>query len=251
MQPDKQDNYWQNNQNNTVGQPSVNTAQPVNYQNNPGPIFQQPSQNVPQVNSQNVQQPVQAAVQPVAQPVQPQEMYTPTPITESPVISPKVNNVVITTENSPIHWSANEYIYREKNQLWFIIFAIVILVFITGDVFFLKSYTFSALVVVMAISIIIYSRRPPRVIDYALSNDHGLYVGEKLYHFSEFKAFGVIQEDGYSSIMLIPIKRFSPGVSVYFPQEVGEKIVDVFGARLPMEATKLDFMDIIVRKLRL
>jgi len=51
--------------------------------------------------------------------------------------------------------------------------------------------------------------------------------------------------------MLIPIKRFAPGVSVYFPDEVGEKVVDILGSRLPMENLKLDMIDIIVRKLHL
>lgn len=179
------------------------------------------------------------------------EMYTPAPNFDEPIVSngnPYQKPVI---ENAPVHWSANEYVYREKNKLWFIVFAFVIVVFILIDLFLLKSYTFSVLVIVMAAAVIIYSRRPPRIIDYALSGNHGLYIGERLYHFNEFKAFGVIQDDGHNSIMLIPVKRFSPGVSVYFPQEVGEEIVDIFGARLPMETIKLDAIDIIVRKLRL
>jgi len=51
--------------------------------------------------------------------------------------------------------------------------------------------------------------------------------------------------------MLIPTKRFAPGVSVYFPDDAGEKIVDILGQRLPMEELKLDVIDIVVRKLRL
>jgi hypothetical protein len=61
----------------------------------------------------------------------------------------------------------------------------------------------------------------------------------------------VIQDGDHHSIMLIPTKRFSPGVSVYFPEEVGEQIVDILGQRLPMENLKLDVIDIVVRKLRL
>jgi len=61
----------------------------------------------------------------------------------------------------------------------------------------------------------------------------------------------LIRDGEHHSIMLIPIKRFAPGVSVYFPEEVGEKIVDILGARLPMEILKLDAIDLIVRKLRL
>jgi len=103
----------------------------------------------------------------------------------------------------------------------------------------------------MAIAVIVYTRRPPREIQYTLSGKHGLYVGDKLYNLADFKAFGLIRDGENHSIMLIPIKRFAVGVSVYFPQEAGEKIVDILGARLPMENLKLDMIDVIVRRLRL
>jgi len=151
----------------------------------------------------------------------------------------------------PVRWSANEYIHEEKNVLWFILFGLVAIALIATDIFWMKSYTFSALVVVMAVAIVVYSRRPPRIVDYTLSGDQGLYVGDDLHHFSEFKAFGLIKDAEHYSIMLIPVKRFAPGVSVYFPADAGEKIVDILGARLPMKQLKLDAIDIIIRKLRL
>ena len=180
------------------------------------------------------------------------EMYTPESNNElepenEPISSPEKPVI----ENAPVHWSATEYIYREKNGLWFVIFTVVVLALIAVDMFFIKSYTFSALVIVMAVAVVVYSRRPPRNIEYTLSGDQGLYIGERLYHFSEFKSFGLIQDSEHNSIMLIPVKRFSLGVSVYFPQDVGEQIVDIFGARLPMESVKIDLLDKIVRKLRL
>ena len=179
------------------------------------------------------------------------EMYTPEPVVEAPVEADNPELKKPKIDNAPVHWSASEYIHEEKNGIWFFLFAIIALAFIAADIFLFKSYTFSVLVVVMAVAVVIYSRRPPRVVEYTLSGDQGLYVGDVLYHFSEFKAFGLITDDQHNSIMLIPIKRFSPGVSVYFPSEVGEEIVDILGARLPMEPLKLDIIDIIVRKLRL
>jgi hypothetical protein len=184
------------------------------------------------------------------------EMYTPEPFepekkddAEEP--EDKRKKPLIIPEDEPVHWSAHEYIHLEKGSSWFVIFAFVVLALIALDVFVFKSYTFSVLVIVMAIAVIVYSRRPPREIDYTLSGRQGLYVGERLYHFSEFKAFGLIKDGEHHSIMLIPTKRFSPGVSVYFPEHAGENIVDILGARLPMEDLKLDVIDVIVRKLRL
>jgi len=156
-----------------------------------------------------------------------------------------------TPDNPPITWDAQEYVHMDKSPIWFVIFAFVAVALIAIDVFLLKSWTFSLLVLVMAVAIIIYVRRPPRTLTYALSPRQGLYVGERLYHLADFKSFGLIQDGEHHSIMLIPRKRFSPGVSVYFPEEAGERIVDILGQRLPMENLKLDLVDIIVRKLRL
>ena len=180
-----------------------------------------------------------------------ENMYKPTPPEETEDQEPSNNTKEQKNNTEPVHWTASEYVHGKKNWLWFVIFAIVVTLLIVSDLVFIKSYTFSALVVVMAAAVLVYSRRAPKEVSYTLSIDQGLYIGEKLYHFSDFKSFGLIRDQEQHSIMLIPIKRFAPGVSVYFPDEVGERIVDILGARLPMESLKLDMIDVIVRKLHL
>lgn len=154
-------------------------------------------------------------------------------------------------DEPPVSWTAKEYIDLQKGIIWYIVAGVVVLGLIAVDIFFLKSYTFSVLLVVMAVALFLYSSRPPREIKYTLSGRQGLYIGEKLYHLSDYRSFGLIDDDGHHSIMLIPVKPFAAGVSVYFPEEVGEQIVDILGQRLPMETVKLDIFDIIIRKLRL
>lgn len=156
-----------------------------------------------------------------------------------------------TPDNPPVTWTAQEYVHSERNGWWFVLFVLVVLALVAVSIFLLQSWSFSALIVVMAVALVIYIRRPPRVLTYALSPLQGLYVGERLYHFEDFKAFGLIQDGPHYSIMLIPRKRFASGVSVFFPDEVGERVVDILGQRLPMENLKLDVVDAIVRKLRL
>lgn len=154
-------------------------------------------------------------------------------------------------EDAPVSWVAKEYVELDKGLGWYVWFGVIVLLLIAADIFILRSYTFSLLIVVMTVALIVYIRRPPRDIQYTLSGRQGLYVGERLYHLSEFRAFGLIKDGDNHSILLIPVKRFSPGVSVYFPEGVGEKIVDILGQRLPMEDLKLDIIDIVVRKIRL
>lgn len=185
------------------------------------------------------EQPIDNQVDQLEQPEQPEE-FQPTPLAKED-----------TPDNPPITWTAQEYVHIDKGPWWFIIFTIIVLAFIALDVLLLKSWTLSVLVVVMAVAVIVYIRRPPRMLTYALSPVHGLYIGEQVYELSQFKAFGVVRDGDNDSILLIPRKRFSPGVSVFFPEEAGERIVDILGQSLPMETLKLDVIDVIVRKLRL
>lgn len=155
-----------------------------------------------------------------------------------------------TAPSEPVRWQASEYIHQEKNALWFVVFGLVVLVFMAIAVLVMQAWSFAVLIAVMAAAVIVYSQRPPRTLTYTIS-DKGLYVGDRLYHFEEFKSFGVIHDGLEYSVMLVPVKRFSPGVTVYFPEEYGEQIVDMLGARLPMQELHLDIIDRIVRKLRL
>ncbi len=150
---------------------------------------------------------------------------------------------------SGISWQAEEYITREHNVGWYFgLFGIGLA--LSALAFFLKSWTFLALIVVSIIAILISISRPPRKIQYALEKD-GLKEGEKLHRFEDFKAFGILKEDSHFSAVLIPKKRFGLSVKIYFPGDSGEAIVDALGARLPMEEVKLDFLDKIVNFLRI
>lgn len=148
-----------------------------------------------------------------------------------------------------INWDAQEYIVREKNTGWFVGLAVVCLVFIAASIF-LGWWTFAILVLLCGITLVLYSVRPPRVLHYSLGSK-GLSEGNKLYEYDLYKSFGVLKEGENFAIVLTPRKRFSLGVKVYFPAENGEAIVDAFGARLPMEEVKLDFLDKIVNFLRI
>lgn len=152
--------------------------------------------------------------------------------------------------SEPVTWQAKEYVHHEKNSTWFIAFGVVMALLMVLAAVFMRSWTFSALLVVIGIVILILAKRPPRVMNYSLS-EKGLHIGDTLHSFSDFRAFGVIHDGQEYSIMLIPTKRFLPGITVYFPEESGEEIVDALGSRMPMQELHLDIIDRIVRKLRL
>lgn len=220
MNPSDQQGYFQPDQN----QP----AQPVPQ---PTPVVDGSSQSATPVAAQAPiaadPAPAQAAPAPVAQPAPQSEEL----------------------EEEPLTWAAFEYIHQEKGKLWFTIFAILT-VLLLGLTLFLQQWSFAAVVAVIAVVIVVSSKRPPRELTYSLTEE-GLYIDGKLHEFDKFKAFGVVRDGEEYSVMLIPTQRFQPGVTVYFPEEAGEEIVDILGSVLPMKDLKLDAVDRMVRILRL
>lgn len=148
-----------------------------------------------------------------------------------------------------VTWVAKEYIAGEKNTGWYVGMVLIGLV-LAGLAAWLRQWTFIPVVVVSVVALWLYVSRPPRDLNYKL-DDKGLYEGNKLYSYESFKSFSVMQDGNNFSIMLTPKKRLATQVRVYFPQDQGEKIVDMFGAKLSMVELKLDLVDKVVKFLRI
>ncbi len=192
--------------------------------------------------------PVEAPMPPTDE-SQPNASASETVPQETPEAAPVASSVEL-PQQEPIQWQAPEYIHHEKNPLWFVVFGVVVVALTVVAIFLIKSWTFVILIPVMAAALIAYSHRPPRVMDYVLSGK-GLYINDTLHPFAEFKGFGVIQDQTEYSLVFIPVRRFRPSLTVYFPEEKGEAVVDFLGVRLPMQPLKLDAFDKIVRMLGL
>lgn len=149
----------------------------------------------------------------------------------------------------PVSWEAEEYITHNHNFWWYIGLFVIAAALSALAVFF-KGWTFLALIILSVIALLIYISRPPRKIHYTLNNK-GLTEEKTLHKYDEYRAFGILKEDSHFSAVLIPKKRFSLQVKIYFPEGHGEAIVDQLGNHLPMEEVKLDFLDKIVNFLRI
>lgn len=204
-------------------------------------------------NQQNYWQPQDEAEAPTTGAQQPEAAASPPKQKAQPPAAPQeppkntANNT--TPESAEISWQASEAIEHAKGPVWYAVFITISLV-IFGALIWFQEWIFAALVVVVAVTVIVMSRRPARVFDYTL-NDSGLMINGEMHYFTEFRAFGIVRDEAFFAIKLIPIQRFSPETMVYFSERDGEKIVDILGAHLPMESMKLDLADRIIRKIRL
>ena len=149
----------------------------------------------------------------------------------------------------PVTWQAEEYISKEHNAGWYVGLAVITLA-LSALAIWLQGWTFLALIIISVITILVFALRPPRTIDYLIDNE-GITEGKMKHNFSDFRAFGILQEGSHYSAILIPKKRFGMSVKVYFPEGSGEAIVDLLGAHLPMEPVRQDLLDKLVNFLRI
>ena len=158
-------------------------------------------------------------------------------------------NLFMTKQLSPVSWEATEYIVKEHHAGWYFGLAIITLA-LCALAIWLQGWTFLILIIISAITILIYTLRPPRTIKYHIDNQ-GIKEGATLHKYDNFRAFGILQEGEHFSAVLIPKKRFGLSVKIYFPEGSGERIVDFLGNHLPMEQVKRDLLDKLVDFLRI
>jgi len=149
-----------------------------------------------------------------------------------------------------IRWEAPEYAHHERGTGWYVIFGVVTLVLVVAAILIIKSITFAILVPVMAVALFVYTQHAPEVLRYTLSRK-GLHINDKLFLYSQFKSFGIVDHNGLHSAVLVPRKRFQLGQTIYFPAEVGEQLVDMLAARLPMKELEPDALDRLLARLHL
>lgn len=242
----------------------------------------QPTQQPPEEWSQPTSNPVVPPVSPspqVAEPIsqaasQPQEVPEP-PQPESAVVPQQPSPLEVIDESAApivedeelasgvdtpselpaddaalLRWEATEYLHHTRGVRWYVIFVLVAIVAIVLAIVVVKSITFAILIPVMAAALLVYVRHAPELLQYTLSRK-GLHVNDKLYGYDTFKAFGIISHNDSHSVVLIPRKRFQISQTLYFPEEIGEQLVDMLAARLPMEEISPDAVDRLLTKLHL
>jgi hypothetical protein len=171
-------------------------------------------------------------------------------ISENQEEAPQNQNEEAFDEREIANWQAQEMVIGEKGKRWYVGFFVTVAI-LSGLAIWQQAWTFLALILVSAATILLTrNQKQANSIAYSLST-RGVYIGNDFYPYNDFKSFGILEENGFYSIVLKPNKRFSVSTAIYFPREIGEKITDIIGARLPMEQIERDLIDNIIRKIKL
>jgi hypothetical protein len=128
-----------------------------------------------------------------------------------------------TAQPDSITWTASEFIAHEKSAGWYTMLALATAI-IAGIVYLItRDYISVGVVVVAGIILGAYAAHEPRQLEY---------------------------EGAFSSITFMPLKRFSPPISIYYAPEDEDRIVTLLSDKLPIEQRRLDAVDNLMRKIR-
>jgi hypothetical protein len=150
----------------------------------------------------------------------------------------------------PIVWTGSEFIAQQKDGGWYmgLFFAIlaccVVAFLVTGG-----DYLSVGFIAIIGILFGIIAGRSPRQLRYQIDN-HGITIGNKLYPFTLFKSFAVMQEGAIGYVNLFPLHRFKPEISIYFAPDDADKILNALSNYLPNEQRPEHKVDRLMKHIR-
>lgn len=148
-----------------------------------------------------------------------------------------------------VQWTASEYIEHEKRASWFIILSVGAFLASALLYIFTQDAITSAVILIAAVLFGVTAARKPRTLQYELSSS-GVRIENKYYPYDDFKSFSVIEEGAFNSVQLTPLKRFLPPLSLYYPPESEDKVLNALADYLPHEDRGHDAIDRLMRRVR-
>ena len=146
-------------------------------------------------------------------------------------------------------WTASEFVDHEKNKVWFVQLAAIAAVAATLIYFITQDKITVAVIIIAAGLFGATAHRKPRTLKYRLDSS-GIHIANKFYNYDNFKSFSILEEGALSSIQLLPLKRFMPPISLYYPPESEDQVIMMLGSYLPHEIRRRDPIDSLMPKVR-
>lgn len=152
-------------------------------------------------------------------------------------------------QDTQISWTASEFVAYQKTAGWYFLMILGMLALAAIIFAVTQDWISTTSIILIGILFLAFASRKPRTLNYQITKD-GIQIGEKLYAFNTLKSFAVIDEGSLHSVMLIPVQRFLPSISIYFDPQEEQKIVEAIGSYLPHEDRKQDAIDRFMHKIR-
>jgi hypothetical protein len=152
------------------------------------------------------------------------------------------------TSSQSYTWQASEYIFHEKSLGWYGVFWLAVAI-ICAALGFFQQWLSIAVVVAMALAVLVYSRKPPRTLNYRVDG-HGVTIDETSTPYANYRSYSVLEEVGWHEVDLEPTKRFVPRLTLMCESDDVDTIDAILSQHLPRVDRDPDWIERASRYLR-
>lgn len=140
-----------------------------------------------------------------------------------------------------IKWSAGS-VMSHRGGLWYAGFFVISLLLSAGVYLLFKDIMTCGVILFCALVIIIFGLKKPRKIDYLLTQN-SIKINNKSYSLHDFKFFTVTKRENGGMVSLIPLKRFSPSITVNYGVDNEQLVIGALSSVMPLEQKEKDIFD--------
>lgn len=148
-----------------------------------------------------------------------------------------------------ITWTASEFIAHQKTAAWYLVLAGAALALAAITWLLTKDVISAAVICIGALFLGVYAARQPRQLPYVVDT-YGVSIGSRHIPYEHFRSFALVHEGAMPSIVLLPLKRFAPLITIYFDPADEQRIAEFLSNFLPVEDHRLDPMDRFLSRIR-
>ena len=234
----------------------------------PGQVISPGGQNdppVPAPGAPEPERPEEPETTPTPSPTPPPE-----PVDEPPAPGPVVDTTTVPAEQANwqysqdaetpstpsaaplpdnLSWTASEFVAHEKGASWYGWLALAAVAAAAVDYLLTKDWFSTGVILFAGVAFGAFAARKPHDQEYNIDHQ-GIWIGNKMYSFHDFKTFSVVEEAGAVSIVFMPLRRFMPPLTIYTTPDIEENVVDYLASFLPFEQHKADAIDNLLRRIR-
>lgn len=147
-----------------------------------------------------------------------------------------------------VRWSAAEYADHDKSVAWYATLVFAAIVFSAVVYLITKDKIAAGIIIFAGVIFAVYGGRKPRILNYVLE-DTGITIDTKFYDFELFRSFSVVDVENPPSLLFVPLKRFMPLMTIYYPKKDEDKIMAILNNRLPIDNKGYDVMERFLRRI--
>ncbi len=152
-----------------------------------------------------------------------------------------------------ISWTAPEYEHRDHSADWY--WAVGIISVALAVAFIIVGNTLLSVIIIVGMgTLLLYSKHPPRMIDYSISNK-GVTAGKTLYPWDTLASFWVLEGDDSvkyhrdPKILITSKKAFMPHIVLSLHGTDLDEIHQIFAHTLPEEHQVEPLPERLMRKI--